>query len=298
MEHYNLSYPINTVSWDGKVVTRCSDECFLPTCRTLKQLGVNELMVTGYVTVEEADFDMMEETKRLGGLLDSMGMRPAQHHGLSAMYAPQGESQDRVIEKLIRSIHYTANMNAPVLVIHPGQVDLHLSTVEEYTEYFSEQIRKYGRQEILKTCAANLDTAGEIAGKLGVKIALENVELFAADITLLRDLLDEVKSPNIGFCFDSGHAHYKSASVLNCLDILQDRLLTTHLHDNRSVFDEHMPPGFGTIPWIDIIQGLWKAGYDNTINFESGGWPGLDKETGFELAIQFWRACELLAKKN
>ncbi|MDR0933028.1 MAG: hypothetical protein LBM70_08440, partial [Victivallales bacterium] len=109
MSPYELSYPITTVNWNGKFVTRCSEETYLPTCRILKELGIGRLMLTGYVTMEESDFDMFEETKRLGGLLNSMGMRPAQHHGLSATYAPLDKPQDEVIEKLIQAIHYTAN---------------------------------------------------------------------------------------------------------------------------------------------------------------------------------------------
>ena len=63
-------------------------------------------------------------------------------------------------------------MNAPVLVIHPGQVDLHFHTVQEYENYFFEQITKHGRHEFMKICADNLDAAAEAGKKLGVKIAI------------------------------------------------------------------------------------------------------------------------------
>lgn len=297
IRNYNLSYQVGTVNWDGKYVQKIDDGMFLPTFKTLKSVGINEVMLSGYVTVEEAAFDMDEETKRIGGLLDSMGMRPAQHHGLSAMFAAEGKSQDSTIEKLIKSVRYTANMNSPVLVIHPGHVDLHFQTLEEYDKYFHEQMRRMGRKDFMRLCASNLDAAGDAAGKLGVKIAIENVHLFDSDITLMKDLLAEVKSPNVGFCLDSGHAHYKCPEVMDWMEAFGDRLVTTHFHDNRGNNDEHLPPGFGTIPWIDVIQGLRRHNYENTVNFESGGWDGMDMAEGYKAAINFWRTCEYYASK-
>lgn len=295
MKNYPLSYPVQTVNFDGNFVRKLPEEKYIKTLQTLKSLGVNEVMISGYVTVEEADFDMDEATKRLGALLDSFGMRPAQHHGLAAMFAPDGESQEQTIEKLTRSIQYTANMNAPVLVIHPGQVDLHFHTVQEYENYFFEQITKHGRHEFMKICADNLDAAAEAGKKLGVKIAIENVHIFDSDITLMSDLLSEVTSENVGFCLDSGHAHYKAAPVMDWMEKFQGCLFTTHFHDNRGISDEHMPPGFGTIPWLDIISGLRKIGYQNTVNFESQGWPLEKEKEGYRNAITFWRTLEEIA---
>lgn len=295
---YPLSYPIETVKWDGQFVRRMPDENFVPSLKILKSLGIPEVMVTGYVTVEVADFDMMEETRRLGGILDSMGMRPAQHHGLSAMYTSPGTSQDAVIEKLVRSVQYTANMNSPILVIHPGHSDERLDSIEAYDQLFHKTADETGLKELLKLCASNLDAAAEIAQKLGVKIAVENVHLFDTDETLMFGLLNEVKSNAVGFCLDSGHAHYKSPSVLKWMNLLGDKIITTHFHDNRGHTDEHMPPGFGTIPWIDVIKKLREVGYENTVNFESGGWPETSPEKGWEMAINFWRNCEKYASTS
>ncbi len=314
---YSLSYPITTVNWNGERVTRMPDETFLPVCRILKELGVDRLMITGYVTVEEADFDMMAETARLGALLDSMGMRPAQHHGLSATYAPRGKDQSPVVERLIRAVRYTANLNSPVLVIHPG----HYYDPESWgrvsnTEMFERESAALGREEVIGTMAENLHAAGEEARKLGVKIALENVDRFeaAGNAAILPELVRRTDSPAVGFCLDSGHAHCcGEKSVTEWISLMEGRLFTTHFHDNRgpraqaatpakwispSGIDEHLPPGFGTIPWIDVIQSLWSAGFSGPVNFESGAWPGMEPEEGFSAAIRFWRCCETLAEKK
>ena len=59
--------------------------------------------------------------------------------------------------------------------------------------------------------------------------------------------------------------------------------------------DEHLPPGFGTIPWIDVIQALRRVGYQNAVTFESGGWVGMEAKDGYLAAIRYWRACERYA---
>ena len=92
-----------------------------------------------------------------------------------------------------------------------------------------------------------------------------------------------------------------------------DRLFATHVHDNHGPdaevlgsdgyvspqgIDEHLPPGFGTIPWVGVIAALWRAAYSDTLTFESGPWPGLPEADGFAAAIRFWRTCEHLARRH
>ncbi len=313
-----LSYPINTVNWNGTYVTRLEPESYLPVCRILKEVEIDELMISGYVTIEEGDFDMTEETKRLGGLLDSMGMRPAQHHGLSATYAPIGKPQEPVVEKLIRSLHYTANMNSPVLVIHPGQYDEPESWKKQISaeKFFEQECAEHGLEAVMETVTANLREAGKEAERLGIKIAMENVDRFApmGGAALLEKLVQRTGSPAVGYCLDTGHAHCCGRTTpTEWIAIMGKKLFTTHVHDNRgprlhalsdepyitpSEIDEHMSPGFGTIPWIDVIRKLREIGYSYTLNFESGPWQEMPEKEGYEAAIRFWRTCEKLADKK
>jgi len=312
-----LSYQVNTVQWNGKVVSRLPEESYLPLFKILKSLDIREVMLSGYVTLEEADFDMNEETVRMGNLLDSMGMRPAQHHGLSAVYTPIGTSQEPVIERLIRSVRYTANLRSPALVIHPGHYHDPASWNKvSVNDFYEAEVSKHGREAVLETAGKNLHEAGKEAEKLGVKIAIENVDRFEpmGGAALLPRLVAAADSPAVGFCLDSGHAHCcGQTSVTDWIAIMGDKLFTTHFHDNRGArldaltdkkwvsptgIDEHLPPGFGTIPWIDVIQALDAIGYGNTVNFESGAWPDCEPEEGFRHAICFWRTLEFLAEKK
>lgn len=312
VKHYPLSYPVTTVHFDGKMVRRLPEERYRKSLEILKTLGISEVMLAGYVTVEEAEFDLSEETRRIGGLLSAMGMRPAQHHGISAVYAPLAASQEPVVERLIRQVEYTANLHSPILVIHPGSYYEPDSWKRRVgvAEFFERETAMYGTEAVLSVAAGNLHEAGRAAEKLGVKIALENVDRFEpmGGADLLPRLVERADSPGVGFCLDAGHAHCCGrTSVTEWIALMGDKLFTTHFHDNRGVrlqalgqerwispvgIDEHLAPGFGTIPWLDVIGKLRETGYKNTVNFESRGWPGMPEREGFAHAIAFWRALE------
>ena len=292
---YELSYPVDTVNWNGTCVECLPPERYEPQIRLLKSLGVEALMLSGYVTIEPAGFDVDEETKRLGGFLDSLGMCAAQHHGLCATFAPSESSQDEVVERIVRCARWTANLNSKVLVIHPGYTIDHFTTIDAYDNAFRQEAAKIGLDELLGLMARNIDAAAEEARAFGVAIALENVYFFNSDNTLLPALLGKTRSSNAGFCIDFGHAHYAGGGVDYWLDRLGDRIVTTHIHDNRGAVDEHRPPGFGTIPWPDVIARLRALGYNGYANFESGPWDDPDPAEGYRHAIAYWRACERIA---
>jgi sugar phosphate isomerase/epimerase len=310
-QNYRLSYPIETVYWNGSVIFRVSEEKYFQKLNLLKSLGITEVMISGYGDHEPAEFDMMEETKRIGCLFRSMGMKAAQHHGLCPMYAPIGTSQDSAVEMLKRQVDYAVNLNADVAMFHPGWCTEWKKSSNIWQ--FEDAVEKHGLDALIEVCANNLRIAGEYAQPKGIKIAFENVDRFEpmANIEILPRLVEKTDSPAVGFCLDSGHAHCCCNNVLKWIEVMGAKLFTTHFHDNRgmrldaltdkkwiksSLIDEHLPPGFGTIPWIDVIQALRKHSYTDTVTFESGGWPGMDEKEGYLAAIRFWRTCEHLAK--
>ncbi|MDR0933155.1 MAG: sugar phosphate isomerase/epimerase [Victivallales bacterium] len=312
--NFNLSYQINTVLWNGTEITKRNDDVFLSNLDILLQCGIREVMLSGYTDAEKSAFDMLKETARIGKILRSRGMKAAQHHGVAPIYASLSYDQKEVREKLKRSVDYTANLNADVLVIHPGHIDKHFNTTEEYIRAYENEVKKHGQDALIDANAENLNAAGQYAEQSGVKIALENMDRFVpmANIEILPELIKKSDSPAVGFCIDSGHAHCcGKTTVVEWILRMREKVFTTHFHDNRGVraqalglesyivppgIDEHLPPGFGTIPWVDVIQSLRKIGYRHTVNFESGPWPGMSTQAGYEAAINFWRTCEYYAE--
>ncbi|MDR0931836.1 MAG: sugar phosphate isomerase/epimerase [Victivallales bacterium] len=298
--NFPLSYQINTVCWDGKRICANDEKSINQALERLKSCGINEVMLSGYHEEKPSDFDLNAETVRIGKKLSAYGMKAAQHHGVLPTFAPLGENQSEVVNRIIRQLEFTANLNADVLVVHPGRIAGHHADVASTNAMFQKEVEKHGVDEVIKVSAENLHLAGLAAEKLNVKFALENIDGVEplADIDTLPRLIRAADSDSIGFCLDSGHAHRAGVSPVTWLEKLGDKLLTTHFHDNRGSRDEHMPPGFGTIPWIDVIQSLKEIGYKHTVNFESGPWPGMEARQGYCCAIQFWRSCEYLAESK
>lgn len=86
----------------------------------------------------------------------------------------------------------------------------------------------------------------EIAEKQNVKIAFEN----SVSAKHLQFVLDNIKSDNIGFCYDSGHENAFTPET-DLLSLYGDRLFAMHLHDNDGKNDMHLIPfeKGGTINW-------------------------------------------------
>lgn len=303
--HFELSYPVGTVHWDGRLINAVPDAEIDRRLDILQELGVDQLMLAGYTDAEEAAFDMASESARIGKKLAGRGMRPAQHHGVAPTLDKLSAPQQPVIDFLKRQIDYTANLNSPVLVIHPGRMAGRLGSMQDYCNAFLEEVRLHSAKTVMDVEAANLRSAAEYARECNVRIALENVDEPHGSLDELPRLIRLAGSEYLGFCLDSGHAHCLGIDPVRFVNALGDKLLTTHFHDNRGLpkergvkGDEHLPPGFGTTDWRELIAALADANYAHAVNFESGPWPDMDEKEGFAAAIGYWRTCEFLVNKE
>ena len=89
----------------------------------------------------------------------------------------------------------------------------------------------------------------------GVEVLLENIpnELSSAErlVMFLRQT-----HLQLGFCLDVGHANMNEG-VAKAFEIMQDRIKSTHLHDNDGKSDSHLFPFVsegGTIDWKATIS--------------------------------------------
>lgn len=310
--HSRFSFPLTTLAWDGERITRVPDAEWRKDLETLQRAGVKEVMLSGYTEVEKADFDLDKEAGRIGEILRAEGMPVSQHHTVAACFAPGGDSQREVTEKLKRQVDVAVKLGSPVMVFHPGRALGKLSSAEELIEVFEKESGRIGFTSLLHLCAENLHEAGEYAKSCRTAIALENVDRFEplGGLESLPSLIDSADSEGIGFCLDTGHAWCCGTDPVSYLDVLGNHLLATHIHDNHGMKtdhgnckyfrsfpdDEHLAPGFGTIDFFAVIRAMHRNGYSGTINFETGPWPGCGTE-GYRSIIRFWRTCEMLALK-
>ncbi|MFI5177060.1 MAG: sugar phosphate isomerase/epimerase family protein [Vicinamibacterales bacterium] len=68
-------------------------------------------------------------------------------------------------------------------------------------------------------------------------------------------------------CLDTGHTAL-GRSWHRFLDIAGSRLVHVHASDNRGHWDDHLPPGDGTIDWREIVRTLQAADYSGWIMLE------------------------------
>ena len=105
------------------------------------------------------------------------------------------------------------------------------------------------------------------ARQRGVSLLLENTpnEMSTPDHLML--LINELRFPDLGVCFDSGHAHMGEGAAAS-FEKVKTRVRSTHLHDNKGVKDEHLFPLEGTIDWQTLCMAMRKTGDDFPWLFE------------------------------
>jgi sugar phosphate isomerase/epimerase len=93
------------------------------------------------------------------------------------------------------------------------------------------------------------------ACQLDMQIAVENMvnmpALLGRRPEEITGILETVDRDNAGFILDVGHANTNG-----CLDRfleLKDMVIHVHIHDNHGQKDEHLPVGFGTVPWDMVV---------------------------------------------
>lgn len=92
------------------------------------------------------------------------------------------------------------------------------------------------------------------ASSRGVQVLLENIPNQLSSAERLLNFL-ELTHLNLDFCFDTGHAHMNEGVEAAFL-LMQNRIRSTHLHDNNGVDDVHLPPaaGKGTVDWKRTME--------------------------------------------
>jgi len=104
----------------------------------------------------------------------------------------------------------------------------------------------------------SLEHLALFAKQRGVTIAIENTPNELGAPASLVQFVQETHLRELRFCFDIGHAHL-AAGVQASFELLRDRVVTTHIHDNHGEKDEHLLPYEGGIDWDAALGALATA---------------------------------------
>ena len=132
--------------------------------------------------------------------------------------------------------------------------------LEITADYFSCAVGK-GKEYGIMPCVENLyeDHLNAPEGERS-RFSAETEDLLA-----LCDLFNG----QVGICWDFGHGQVAAGG--NMPDELRKTgkyLVTTHVHDNHSGKDLHLPPFFGSGNWEKIMALLKEMGYEGAFSFE------------------------------
>ena len=108
----------------------------------------------------------------------------------------------------------------------------------------------------------SLDALEPVSRRLGVRVAVENIE-FAP----VERVLEWYEPSFVGLCYDSGHGNLRPGG-LDWLESRKDRLISVHLHDNRGGRDEHNPLFSGTVDWARLAGIVARSSYGKCVSME------------------------------
>jgi sugar phosphate isomerase/epimerase len=136
--------------------------------------------------------------------------------------------------RIRQSIRAAERLGAQLVVFHTNH--LPCTTLPEYTEWWLE---------------ANVVFWKETVASTGVRVLMEN--MWDDGPHLLAQLVEAV--PGLDVCLDVGHANVFSDTPLEVwFSTLGGRIRYIHLSDNDGTSDAALPPGGGTIDWLEFSQ--------------------------------------------
>jgi sugar phosphate isomerase/epimerase len=136
--------------------------------------------------------------------------------------------------------------------------------------FFWFPVSRWQRDKALVRFVKNLEMIVQICEEKKVHLAFENVTplpegsehyLLGDNLEDFKFIFEEIQSPWIKFCLDTGHANI-AEGVNNYIDEFSEKLIAVHYHDNDGSDDSHKLVGEGNIDWKVFWEKL------DSINFK------------------------------
>ena len=181
---------------------------------------------------------------------------------------------DENMEKaLLRCMKATTYLGAKISAIHPRSVFLGNSPYDESVLPYEESVDTKKSFEL--NYKYMLPLAEEIAkggGMLGVENLMQyprwKVPFYSCNTKDHVRLVDSLKDFNACAIWDFGHSNLVRHDRSNAIRELGSRIKGTHLHNNFSMDDEHLPPSIGNIDWNSTLSALKEQGYNGYLTLE------------------------------
>jgi sugar phosphate isomerase/epimerase len=173
-----------------------------------------------------------------GGLLDLADPNP--HHRHAAVGA------------ILTSATAIKRLGGRLVVVHPSDLERDARTIDAR----------------LADSARSLTELSESCHQEGLTLVVESPlpHLVGGHPDEFAWLLGQVHD-SVRVCLDTGHTAL-GRQWRRFIEIVNSRLIHVHANDNRGQWDDHLPPGEGTIDWREIGRTLRQLDFDGWLMLE------------------------------
>ncbi len=177
----------------------------------------------------------------------------------------KSELTEDVVNEQIATVRLCAELDVPLMIIHP---------------YIG-----FGRYEPTEFGVESFSKVVRVAEECGVNLGFENVE---GEPYLERIFKGLGASPRVGFCWDTGHELCYNLGRDVVKKYANGKLFGTHFNDNLGCLnppeitwldDAHMLPYDGIVDWKGVMRRIKREKYEGIITFELIGYNRPDRHT-------------------
>ncbi len=120
-----------------------------------------------------------------------------------------------------------------------------------------------------ETFLNNLRNSLKIASKLGIILAIENVDIFSADsVSKILYFVNKIKSPWLNLYPDVGNLNAMKQDVLKEIELGKSRIVAIHIKDTVEGIVRRVPYGEGNVDFVSIFKELKKINFHGPLLLE------------------------------
>jgi sugar phosphate isomerase/epimerase len=171
-------------------------------------------------------------------LLDSYSLKYTVHSPISDLNLASSNNSIKKasINEIKRSIDFANNIDAKILVVHPGRIS--------FTQRFFQEKGKRISEESMKIC-------GDYGKNSGVEVCIENMPNMEGVLYQnVKELNEFLKENDLSMTLDIGHEN----TVNKKTDRYFESVKHIHLSDNNGDFDYHYALGEGSIDFKAVFD--------------------------------------------
>jgi D-psicose/D-tagatose/L-ribulose 3-epimerase len=243
-----MKFGFNMLLWTGHVT-----EEHLPLIKALKKAGYDGIEIPLFEGTPDHYARLGEQVAKLSLEVTTVSVLGAGHNSVSGNAA----ERKAALARAKWAVDCTAALGAPILAgpMHSeiGAFSGNGATAQE---------RRHG--------ISFHRAAGDYAGKIGVRFAVEALNRFECyflnTMDQLASYLDEVDHPSVKAMYDTFHSNIEEKDPVAAIKTIKRHLIHVHISEN-----DRGTPGRGHVPWAETYRALKTAKYDGWLTIEAFG---------------------------